>query len=437
MANRAPRLRNAVLVVSLFLELILDGCAQRDDNRDAVTAPPPLVVVSALRRQNVPIVNDYQGTSGAIDSVDVRARVQGILERVTVKEGSLVHKGQLLFTLQKNQYRAALLSAQAQSLSAHAALTQATNAVPVAQAQAQLAQKLADLDRANTTVTRVKPLAADKALPQKDLDNALSSQASAQANVDAARAQLVNAKVNQTGSIETAKAAVLSAQAGVDNATINLGYTDIYAPVTGLIGFLKYDVGNVVGDSASTQVLDTITSVDPIKVNFAVDENTYLALSGLGQRASTRALRDQELQLVLADNRVYDMPGRIYAVNPTLDAKTGTIAVEARFPNPAGVLRPGQFARIRVTVESRSNALLIPQTAVGQTQGVSTAYTVDANNVVALHTITLGPPYGRNYVVQSGLRPGDRVIVQGAQKVQPGMKVAIQVAAASGPGTTP
>ncbi len=405
------------------------GC-NRDVSREAPPPPRPLVVVSALREETVPITQDYQGTSGAIESIDVRARVQGILEKVYFKEGTLVHQGQLLFTLQKDTYEAALLSAQAQLLSAQASLQQNTNAVPVVQAEATLAQKEADLGRANITVARVRPLTIDKALPQKDLDNALSTQAAAQADVDAAKAALVNAKVNQTGAIESAKAAVLSGKAAVDNAKINLGYTNITAPVTGLIGFLKYDVGNVVGDTPTTQVLDTITTIDPIKVNFAVDENTYLALSGLKHSATTQTLREQELKLVLSDNSVYPIPGRLYTVNPTLDAKTGTIAVEARFPNPDGILRPGQFARIRLTVENRPNALLIPQTAVGQTQGVSTVYTVDSNNVVDLHTVTLGPQYGQDVIVTSGLSRGDRVITQGSQKVQPGTKVTVQVAAA-------
>ena len=435
---RPGGLRSAVFLFAALGGGMVTGCAHGDDSRDAVTAPPPLVVVGTVRRENVPVTSDYQGTTGAVNSVDVRARVQGILESATFKEGSLVTKGQLLFTIQKNQYEAALMSAHAQLLTANASLAEATNSVPVVQAQAAVAQKLADLDRANTTVTRVRPLAADKALPQKDLDNALSSQAAAQANVDAARAALVNAKVSQTGSIASAKAAVLNGQASVANATINLGYTEVYAPVTGLIGFMKYDVGNVVGDSASTQVIDTITTVDPIKVNFAVDENVYLALSGLEHSASTQSLRDQDLRLVLSDNSIYPYPGKFYAVNPTLDAKTGTIAVEARFPNPTGRLRPGQFARIRVTVEDRSNALLIPQTAVTQTQGVNTAYSVDANDVVALHSISLGPQIGQDVIVQAGdLRAGQRIIVEGAQRVQPGAKVAIRGAPAAAAAAKP
>jgi membrane fusion protein (multidrug efflux system) len=413
-----------------LFSILLAGCAHGDDSKEAVQAPPPLVVVAPVRQSTVPITNDYQGTTGAIASVDVRARVQGVLEAAHFKEGSLVHQGQLLFTLQKNQYQAALKSALGQLLSAHASLTQAENSVQVAQAQAVLAQRQADLDRANTTVNRTRPLAADKALPQKDLDNALSTQAAAQANVDAAKAQLEDAKVNQVASISSGKAAVLSGEAAVENARINLGYTDINAPVTGLIGFLKYDVGNVVGDTPTTQVIDTITTVDPIKVDFAVDEPTYLALSGLKHDAATQALRDQDLRLVLTDNSVYPHPGTLYAVNPTLDAKTGTIAVEARYPNPDGILRPGGFARVRVTVGVARDALLVPQTAIGQTQGVTTVYTVDANDVAALHTVSLGQQIGQDVIVLSGLHAGDRVVVEGAAKVQPGAKVALQAAAA-------
>jgi RND family efflux transporter MFP subunit len=401
------------------------GCAHKDENAANVAPPVPVVLATTLRTQTVPITEQYQGTTGAIDSVEVRARVEGILERAPFKEGSLVRKGQLIFELQKDKYQATLLAAQGALLRAEAALHQAEDTVPVLQAQANLAQKQAILERANITVKRVAPLAADKALPQKDLDNAIQSQLAAKADVEAAEAQLVNAKVNQTASIESAKGQVLSSQADVDNAKLNLSYTTIYAPVTGLIGFLKYDVGNVVGGNGN-EVLDTITTVDPIKVNFAVDENTYLSLAGTRHDSTVKALKDQPLKLLLANNDVYAHTGSLYSVNPTLDTKTGTIAVEARFPNPDGVIRPGQFARVGLVVQNRPNAVLVPQVAIVQTQGVNTAYVVDSQGIVDLRTVTLGPQLGDKFVVDAGLKPGDRVIVQGTQKVKPGIKVVVQ-----------
>ncbi len=376
--------------------------------------------MAKVAQKTVPLTESYQGTTGSIESVEVRARVEGILESAPFKEGTLVEAGRLIFTLQKDKYQANVLAAQGALLKAKAALQDAEQTVPVQQAEANLAQKQAVLTRANITVKRVRPLAADKALPQKDLDNA--SQAAAQADVDVAVAQLRNARVNQTTNIESAKGQVLSSQADLDNAKLNLSYTDIRAPVTGLIGFLKYDVGNVVG-SADTQVLDTITAIDPIKVNFGVDENVYLAIAAKRGNPGEQALRDQNVRLVLANGKTYEHPGYLYAVNPTIDQKTGTIQVEARFPNPERLIRPGQFARVELTVENQPNALLVPQEAIVQSQGVTSVFVVQPDDSVALRSVTLGPQIGKDVVVTGGLKAGESIVVQGTQKVKPGLKV--------------
>lgn len=379
------------------------GCANDESGNTAnVEAPAAVVIVKPVRRATVPIMQEYEGTIGAVDQVDVRARVEGVLQNAPFKEGQLVRKGDLIFQIQPEEYDAALSTAQAQLATARA---------QVGQAQGNLYAREAALQRANTTVARNRPLAADKAIPQKELDNAIQTAAMARGDVTVAKAQ-----------IESAQAAVLAGKAGVDNAQLNVGYTNIYAPVSGLIGFRNYDVGNVVGGS-TTQVLDTITSIDPIKITFGMDESTYLALSAGRGDPNVAGLRDQDLRIVLANNETYPYPGRIYTVNPTVDPKTGTITIEARFPNPDGLLRPGGFARVRVITERRPNALLVPQTAIIKSQGVDTVYVVDGNNRAALRTVTLGPAYQQAFVVQSGLNAGDRVIVEGTQKVQPGAKV--------------
>ncbi len=370
----------------------LAACGHGNTENEANASPPPAeVVVATVRAQTVPISNDYEGALGSIDSVELRARVEGTLERAPFKEGALVHKGDVVFQTQQNQYVAALQAAQGQ----------------LATAQGNEYSREAALQRANTTVARDRPLAADKAIPQKDLDNAIQSEEIAK------------------GDVAAAKAAVLTGQAAVDDAKINLGYTTIRAPVTGLIGFLNYDVGNVVG-GPSTQVLDTISAIDPIKVTFALDEPTYLSLFANRNSSSVSGLADQELRLVMANDKTYAYPGKIYTFNPTVDPKTGTIAVEARFPNPDGLLRPGGFVRVRVVTENRSNAVLVPQTAITKSQGVDTVYVVDDKNEVVLKSVTLGPQYQQSFVAQSGLKPGDRVIVEGTQKVQPGAKVVIK-----------
>ncbi|MBV9332914.1 MAG: efflux RND transporter periplasmic adaptor subunit [Candidatus Eremiobacteraeota bacterium] len=368
------------------------GCGHGNEANEAnVQAPPPSVVVQTVRRERVPISEDFEGTFGAIESVQVRARVEGTLESAPFKEGDLVRRGDLIFRIQDNEYVAALRSAQAQ----------------LAQARGNTVARQAALTRANLTVARNRPLAADQAIPQKDLDNAIQNEEIAKGDVLVARAQIA------------------SAEAAIDNAQINVGYTTVYAPVTGLIGFLNYDVGNVVGGPGN-DVLDTITAIDPIKVTFALDEPTYLALSRNRSDPNVQALRDQDLQIVLANDKVYAYSGKIYAFSPTVDPKTGTITVEAHVPNPDGLLRPGGFARVRVIVENRPDALLVPQTAITKSQGVDTVYVVDSKNEAVLRSVTLGPQYRQSFVVESGLNAGDRVIVEGTQKVQPGVKVAVQ-----------
>lgn len=367
------------------------GCHGETENQANVEQPPPTVVVATVGQATVPITEDYQGTIGAIESVEIRARAEGVLERAPFKEGDVVRKGDLVFQIQQSEYLAALQAAQAQ----------------LAQARGNVYARNAALARANTTVARNRPLAADKAIPQKDLDNAIQ-------NAEIAR-----------GDVMVARAQIASAQAAVDDAQINLSYTTIHAPVTGLIGFLNYDVGNVVG-GAGAQVLDTITSIDPIKITFGLDESTYLALASNRGNPNGQSLRDQDLQVVLANDATYPYTGRVYAISPTVDTKTGTITVEARFPNPDGLLRPGGFARVRVIVERRPNAVLVPQTAIVKSQGVDTVYVVNSKNVVALRTVMLGPQYQQSFVVQSGLNAGERVVVEGTQKVRPDQKVVIK-----------
>lgn len=397
----------AIAAAAVMAAAILPAsCGHGDtENTANVEQPAPTVIVATVRQATVPITQDFQGTIGAIESVEIRARVQGVLEQAPFKEGDLVRRGDLIFQIQQNEYVAALRTAQAQLAVARA---------QTGQAKGNLFSREAALARANTTVARNRPLAADKAIPQKELDNAVQNAEIARGDVDVARAQ-----------IEAANAATLGGQAAVDNAQINLGYTTIRAPVTGLIGFSNYDVGNVVG-GPTAQVLNTISSIDPVKITFGLDEPTYLALSGTRGTESGASLRGQSLRVVLANDTTYPYSGSVYAISPTIDPKTGTITVEARFPNPDGLLRPGGFARVRVTVEQRRDAVLVPQTAIIKSQGVDTVYVIDSKNVAALRTVTLGPQYQQSFVVQAGLRAGDRVVVEGTQKVQPDKKVVVK-----------
>jgi membrane fusion protein (multidrug efflux system) len=411
--------------------LLLSGCSSARGTEAGPTPPPAVVTTAVLGRRTVPIEADFVASTGAVQSVDVHARVEGTLDRVYFKEGTLVHQGQLLFGLQRDKYVAAVQAAQASRMKADADLRKAQDTQPVAQAQAAVDAKRADLERANLAVARLTPLAASRAVPQKDLDNALSSQVAAKASLDGALAQLTNAKVDQSVGIEQSKAEILSAQSQLSDAQLNLSYTTIRAPVTGIAGFLTVDAGNVVG-TAGDQVLTTISTVDPMKVTFPVDEVTYIRLVNTRHDPGQRALRDQPLYLELADNSTYPYPGRLYTLNRTLDAKTGSIIVEARFPNPRALLRPGQYARVRVITMQRRDAVLVPQTAVVQTQGATSAYVIGSDGSAQLRSVTLGPQFRSFYVVDEGLRAGERVVVTGIQHVRPGAKVVIANGAAAG-----
>jgi membrane fusion protein (multidrug efflux system) len=404
--------------------LALSACGSSRGTESGPTPPPIIVTTATLQRQTVPIDADFVASTAAMQSVDVHARAQGTLDHVYFKEGTLVHRGQLLFALQRDKYVSAVQAARASLMKADGDLRKARDTQPVVQAQAAVDAKRADLQRADLSVTRLTPLAASKAVPQKDLDNARSTQAAAKAALDGAQAQLANAKVEQSVGIEQSNAAILNAQSQLSDAQLNLSYTTIRAPVTGIIGFLTVDPGNVVG-GAGDQVLTTISTVDPMKVTFPVDEVTYIELANNKHDPGERALRDQPLHLVLADGSVYPYRGRLYTVNRALDAKTGTILVEAMFPNPRALLRPGQFARVRVTTAQRHNAVLVPQSAVVQTQGATSAYVIGPDGTAQLRSLTLGPQFGSNYVVNDGLRAGERVVVTGIQRVRPGTKVVI------------
>ena len=402
----------------------LSACSEARKTDVAATPPAARIVAALVRRQTVPVGADFVASTEASVSVDVYARVQGTLDAVYFKEGTLVDKGRLLFKLQQDKYESALEAAQASLLKAQGDLRKATDSQPVQQAQAALDARRADLLTANLSVARLRPLAAAKAVPQKDLDNALSNQAAAKAGVEGAVAQLTNAKVEQSVGIQQSQAEILSARSQLSDAQLNLSYTTIRAPISGLIGFLTVDAGNVVG-GAGDQKLATISTVDPMNVTFSVDEVTYLTLIRKKATAGAHPLRDQPLELLLADNSTYPYRGHLYTVNRTLDAKTGTIAVIASFPNPDGTLRPGQFARIHVVTAERPDAVLVPQAAVVQTQGATSAYVVGPGDIVSMRSLTLGPQYNGYYVVVDGLRAGERVVTQGTQRVRPGEKVVV------------
>jgi len=425
----------------VLLVLAAAACGKGEDAKTAKAAPPPpppVVVVAEVEQRTVSIVRDFVARTEGIPTVDVRARVSGVLERVHYREGTEVKQGQVLFELEHVEYAALLQSAQAQLAKANADLTRAKDASVVDRSRATLDQRKADAEKAQRDVARYEPLAAARAIPQQDLDTARSQEKVAAAGVEVAEAGLRDTVLVQRTQIQLAEAAVEAAKSSVIQAQLNLGYTKIVAPITGIVGKIMVDPGNLVGKSEPT-LLTTISAVDPIFVEFAVAEADYLRLaskvrldpSGRGQDAQRR------LDLFLADDSLFPQKGRIVFVGRAFDAKTGTIGLQAEFPNPARVLRPGQFARIRGVVDERADALLVPQLAVQEQQGAKTVLVVETGDKVALRSVTLDERVGDRYIVTKGVQVGDRVIVEGMQKVRPGMQVKQQLQTKIDASSTP
>ena len=391
----------------------------------AAQPPPPTVVVAPVSQRTVPIYSEYVGQTRADNTVELRARVEGVLQKVYFREGAPVKKGQLLFTIDKRPFQAALQSAKALTAKAVSDLAQAQHRTDFLQAQAELADAQAILTKADQDVERLAPLAKEKAVTEQDLDAAIAAQKSARAVVDSRKANLTNLEAAVKYTIERAKAEVSAANARVVQAELELSYCDIYSPLNGIIGFLQVDEGNLVGRGDAT-LLATVSASDPLLVNFSVSEIEYLKLTD-PETAGARADK-LRFDLLLSDESVHPHQGTFRVLDRTVDPTTGTMKVEATFPNPGSYLRPGQFARVRVAVTEKENAILIPQRAIQELQGAKTVMVVDQENKVAIRTIKVGDKVDKEVIVLDGLNAGERVIVEGMQKARPGNQVNPQIA---------
>lgn len=382
----------------------------------------PTVVVAEVIQKTVPLYEEFVARTEAIRTVELRARVEGFLEQVLFQEGSVVKEGQVLFVIERPPYEAALQAAKAQRARAQADLTQAQEQVRVLSARAELVQRQASLAKARQDVARLRPLARDRAVPQQDLDTAVANEQVAVAAVQAAEATLKDAELQQRIGILQAQAAVESAKAVVTQAELNLSYTTIRASMQGIVGFLAVHKGNLVGPSQNP-VLATMSSIDPMKVAFGVSEVQYLRFVKRTRATTSEQPPEFPFGLLLADDSVYPYTGKAAGIDRAMDPQTGTIRVQVYFPNPDRLLRPGQFGRVRVAAEELPNAVLVPQTAIQELQGTRTVLVVDQDNKAALRTITIGSRFEQYYVALQGVEPGERVIVEGQQKVRPGMTV--------------
>jgi RND family efflux transporter MFP subunit len=357
----------------------------------AMGAPPntPDVEVMQVQKEDIPIYGDWIGTLDGLVNADVRAEVTGYLLKQGYQEGAFVKQGQLLFQIDPRPFQAALDQAQGQLAQAKASL-----------ANAEAVQRRTELD-----VQRYTPLAKEQAASQQDLDNSVQNNLAAIATV------------------ATAKAQIKTYDAAVETAKINLDFTNLVAPIDGIAGQAQLQVGALV--TPSSGVVTSVSTVDPIKVYFTVGEPQYLAWRKRFPTESSREAADKELrlQLILADGSTYPHDGKFFFADRQVDESTGAIKLAGLFPNPNNILRPGGYAKVRAVIRTQPGALLVPQRAVSELQGGFQVAVVDADNKVDVRTVTVGDKVDSRWIVASGLNPGDRIVVEGVQRMHTGVHV--------------
>jgi membrane fusion protein (multidrug efflux system) len=359
------------------------------------SAPPPKaapmdVGVVDVKQENVPIYGNWVGTLDGFVNANIQPQVTGYLLKQDYREGSLVHKGDVLFEIDQRPFQAALDQAQGQ----------------LAQAKGQLGQAQAQLALSIINVRRDTPLAQAHAIAQSQLDNDIQAQRQNEAL------------------IESSKASIKAAEANVETAQLNLGFTKVRSWIDGIAGITTTQIGNLVTPST---VLTSVSQVNPIKAYFSISEQEYLALAGKIRSTATvdllRLTNPVPLKLTLANNEVYPHQGRILFADRQVNTQTGTIRIVGEFPNPGNILRPGQFARVGATTSINQNALLIPQRAVTELQGRYQVAVVGTDNKISIRTVQVGDRVGENWIITQGLQLGERVVSAGTSKVRDGQPV--------------
>ena len=401
------------------LSLALTACKSETRTAHAAGFAAPSVQVVEAKPENVPIYSEYVAQTFARDMVEVRGRVDGYIEKRLFQTGQDVRAGETLYVLDRRPYQADVQKAQGDVAQAEANLEFASKQVALAQAQADLAQAQANMVKAQQDVDRLEPLVQQDAAAKQDLDNAVQALKANQANVKAKEVNVEQIRLSTQTQIDTAKAQVESNRALLRTADLNLGYATIGAPIGGRIGDSLIPVGGLVSKTSS-QPLTTIVPLDPMWVRFQISESEYLKYK---HRKDLENIGQLPVELMLADNSIYPREGRIRDTDNQVDPKTGTLQVQATFPNPDHRLLPGQFGRIRLKVDEQKGALLVPQRAVQELQGTQSVLTVGPENKVQVRTVVPGERIGERWVILQGLKPGDRVIVEGVQKARPGTPV--------------
>jgi membrane fusion protein, multidrug efflux system len=378
--RRSTNISRLVLVCLFVVAGV--GCSKKE----APPPPPPEVLVAEVVQKDVPIYIELVGSTLGSEDVEIRSRVEGYLVSINFTEGSLVRKGQLLYKIDPQPFL-----------------------VAIDQAKANLATAQAGLEKTNNDVARYKPLFEKQAVSKQELDNALSAQEAALAQVDAR------------------KAAVAQAQ-------LDLGYTNITSPVDGVIGTTQKKVGSLVGRGET--VLNTVSQLNPILFRCAIAEAEYLRLARRGADRDKSLEKKFGVELILADGTVFPHKGRLDAIERAVDPTTGTLTGQFRFPNPEDILRPGQYGKARLVTDVKEGAVLVPQLAVQEIQGLYSVMVVKPDATVEQRMVKAGERVGNLWIIDSGVKPGEKVIVEGLQKVKPGVKVAAKLVKTEQEGST-
>jgi membrane fusion protein (multidrug efflux system) len=393
------------------------------------SAPPVTVSVIEVSPKTLPLYTEYTGTTDALDTVEVRARVDGFIEQKLFQGGQVIKAGERLYLLDQRTFIAEVQKAKAAVAKAEADLQFAKEGVEVFRAESRLAQSRAALIKAEQDVARYAPLVKDKAASQQDLDGAIAQRDVAKEEVEARKTELTQTKLNQRTQIALTTAELEAARAVLRLAELNLGYTDIRAPVAGRIAESDAPVGGLATRNAP-KPLTLLSPLDPIQVKVKIGERDYLnytrTLSANDAERKKQIETLFDFQLLLGDGSVYPYPGRFRSGDRAVDPQTGTLEITLDFPNPQATLLPGIFSRVKIQTGEKSDVFLVPQRAITELQGVRTVYVVGTEGTVETRTVTASERLGSLWVIDKGLEAGDRVIVEGIQRVQPGMKVNVK-----------
>jgi len=364
------------LLVVLVYAIILTSCGQKETKQ----APPPEIEVVNVIQKDVPITRDFVGQTYGMLDIPIRARVDGFLEEIAFEEGTGVKKGQLLYRIDAQPFQAEVAAQQSKVAEAQTYLVNATN-----------------------ELNRYEPLVKINAVSKSDYDAALANKEAAEASLDAAKANL-------------------------ELARINLSYTLIRSPIDGLIGKTEADVGEYVGKEPNPVILNVVSKIQTIRVRFFLPETAYITMARMRDMDDARAEPEERkeranVELILADGSLYEEKGDIDFIDRDVDASTGSMLVQASFPNPKSILVPGMYAKVRIEMANIENALLIPQRCVTELQGQYSVYTVDDNNVVITRQVKTVQRIGDLWLIEEGLEPDDKIIITGLQKVAAGVVV--------------